>query len=148
MFANSGREPATGVKLAIKNSTIDSFDARFANMADIQVPTNDTCEGLMPDPGRTVIPPLTFGGVSITENSIHGDPRLVADDRIIKGEKFYVVRGCAAYLTQGKVRHSSFCYVLYSEIPQPTPEQKAAQPPQQPARAYQMQSCAAGFDAT
>ena len=124
------------------------FDGRFANLADIQVPTNDTCEGLVPDPGRTVIPPLSFGGVGISENSIHGEPRLVADDRIVKGEKFYVVRGCAAYSTQEKVRNSSFVTFCILRIPTQTPEQKAVQPPQQPTRVFQLQSCAAGFDAT
>jgi hypothetical protein len=174
LFTNSGREPATGVRVQIKNSTIDSYDAKFANMPDIVVPKNDTCEGLTPDPGRTVIPPTAIGtGVAITENSIHGEPRLVADDRVVNGTKFYVVRGCAAYLTQQKTRYSSFCYILYSEIPVlPSPLQVSAQPPQAsgpiqplaqpvqalvqpaaqpmqpPSRTFGFQACAAGFDAT
>jgi hypothetical protein len=149
LFNNSGREPATGVRLRIRNSTIDSYDGRFVNMVDIVLSKNDTCEGLLPDPGRSVVAPTTMGtGIGISENSIHGDPRFVADDRILRGERFYVVMGCAAYLTQQKVRYSSFCYILYSEIPAQTPEQKAAQPPQVPSRTFQLANCAAGFDAT
>jgi hypothetical protein len=171
LFTNSGREPATGVKVKIKNSTIDSYDARFTNMPDIVVPKNDACDSFESDPGRSVIPPTPIGtGVGITENSIHGEPRLVADDRIVNGAKFYVVTGCAAYSTQEKTRHSSFCYVLYSEIPKSPANQQPAQPqssgPVQPlpsplptlsagtaspipqARAFSFQSCAAGFDAS
>jgi hypothetical protein len=141
LFTNSGREPATGVKVQIKNSAIDSYDPKFTNMADINVPKNDTCDGLMPDPGRTVIPPTGIGiGFGVTENSIHGDPRFVADERIINGSKFYVVRGCAAYLTQNRVRYSSFCYILQSEMP--------AQPAQPASRIFGLTPCAAGFDAT
>jgi hypothetical protein len=86
--------------------------------------------------------------MGIVENSIHGDPRFVADDRILRGDKFLAIRGCAAYLTQQKIRHSSFCYILYTEIPSQTPGTKIGATSATANSNVAIQNCAAGFDTT
>ena len=136
-FLNSGREPATGIKIKIENSTIDSYDPKFTDVSTITVPTNHSCVGLLPDVGRAIIPPTGNALAQISQNSIHGDPRMVTDDRIISGAKFYVVQGCAAYWTQNKIRHSSFCYILESYFQPPIPQ-----------RLFNFVTCATGFDAS
>jgi hypothetical protein len=122
LYLNSGREPAIGVNIATRNYVIDSYDPKFANLYDIAVPKNTSCENLSADPGKAVFWPTSLATVGVfNQNSIHGSPRYVADDKVVAGEKFYVVEGCAAYSTQEETRYASFCYILESSISPPVP---------------------------
>ena len=138
---NSGREPATSINVKILNSTIDGISTKATNLADVDVPENTSCDGLKPQRGRADIPPTGTGYTTITQGSGFGEPRLVADDKIVSGDKFYLVRGCLAYLTQEKEKHSAFCYILASVLPPPTPQNHS------PIRAYGFVTCRNGFDA-
>lgn len=42
-------------------------------------------------------------------DSIHGDPPINADDKILNGDKFYVVMGCIVYTTFESTQRSQFC---------------------------------------
>jgi hypothetical protein len=82
-------------------------------MDDISVPDNTACVGLEPIPGRTIIAPTTANlGIGWIFDSRHGEPQFLVDDRIMKGDKFYVMTGCAAYKTYSKTHRSSFCYIM------------------------------------
>ena len=116
LVTNSGREPATAINTKYFNGTIDGTSTKVVNLFDVDVPANTSCDGLKPQAGRAVIAPTGSGSTTITQGSAVGDPRMVADDKIISGDKFYLVRGCFAYLTQGKERHSGFCYILASAL--------------------------------
>jgi hypothetical protein len=111
---NTGREPAVDVNLRLHNYVIDSYNSRITDMRDIIVPPNNTCDGLEPIAGRSIVPPEP-NGTTATQwalDSQHGEPSLLADDKIVSGSKFYVAEGCFAYNTY-RIRHtSSFCYVM------------------------------------
>lgn len=82
-------------------------------MTDVVVPENTACDGLSPIHGRTIIPPTgNFVGTLWSFNSQHGQPQFVANDRVLDGTKFYVVRGCGVYNTYFKPHYTSFCYIL------------------------------------
>jgi hypothetical protein len=113
-FINPGREPATDVVVKIRNDTIDSYNPLYAEMTGVNVPENRACDGLKPISGRSIMAPTgpNIAGFAWSLDSRHGEPQLLVDERIIRGDKFYVVTGCAAYVTYYKPRKSSFCYVL------------------------------------
>jgi hypothetical protein len=113
-FINPGREPATDVVLKFRNDTIESYNPLYTDMNDIPVPENKTCDGLKPVSGRSIISPTgpNVVGVAWALDSRHGEPQFLVNDRILKGDRFYVVTGCAAYVTYYKPRKTSFCYVL------------------------------------
>jgi hypothetical protein len=57
------------------------------------------------------------GGKAETEAAelverVHGEPVYYVDDKVASGDKFYVVHGCVAYRTFGKIHHTQFCYIL------------------------------------
>ncbi|MGA2492001.1 MAG: hypothetical protein ABSF67_03520 [Roseiarcus sp.] len=110
---NSGREPAVDVNFRIQNAIIESYDPRVTDMSNITVPQNSSCSTLEPLEGRLIIPP-TSQGVLFQENldSQHGEPSLLADDKMISGSKFYVAEGCIAYKTYQSRHISSFCYIM------------------------------------
>jgi hypothetical protein len=137
-FVNTGREPATGINIRIKNFTVEGSSAKNMDIAELAVPKNDSCEGVVPQIGRIVIPPTNNGTVALLRDSIHGEPYFVADEKIVSGSRFYGFIGCAAYLTQGGKHYSSFCYVLISQ-----PNQSVAG-----GRAFQFAPCIGGFDLT
>jgi hypothetical protein len=116
-LTNSGREPATDSNVRIHNGTVDGTNTKYINLTDIVIPENTTCKDLHPEKGRATIPPTGIGAsVGVTQTSTLGEPRMVVDDRIISGDKFYFVQGCLSYLTLAKERHSSFCYILESHM--------------------------------
>jgi hypothetical protein len=67
---------------------------------------------------------------------------MIADDKILSGDKFYLVRGCFAYLTQERERHTAFCYILAvvgsAGNPNPNPGDKR----------FEFVTCRSGFEAT
>jgi hypothetical protein len=135
-MANSGREPATGVVIKIHNDFIDGTSAKQINVPDLKIPKNTSCAGLHSVPESAVVPPTGVGpSFSSGQSSIYGEPRMVADDKIINGDKFYLVEGCIAYVTLGEERHSSFCYVLHSRTGDNN------------QRRFQFIACSSGFDA-
>jgi hypothetical protein len=140
-LVNSGREPASGVYTKTLNATIDGTNTKLVNLYDVEVKENTSCEGLKPRPDYAVIAP-TGANTQIEQllSSESGDPRMVADDKILSGDKFFYVRGCLAYLTQGKERHSSFCYILASVPSAPSPRAPSG-------RAFEFVLCRSGFTA-
>lgn len=144
-FTNNGREPARGVKLRILNATIDGYDPKNTDVATLAVPENTACSNLEPEIGHAVIGPTGEQTArAISYASIFGEPYFVANNALVNGSKFYVANGCAAYLTQGKVRHTSFCYILKSQIAQiPAQGANAARD----ERIWYFVTCARGFDA-
>jgi hypothetical protein len=138
LITNSGREPATGVNIKIQNGTIEGINTREFDMATVEVAANTSCVGHKPAPGTAVISPTGIGtSVAITGGSAIGEPRMVTDDKILSGDKFYVLRGCIAYLTQDKERRSSFCYILFSRINNANNQ-----------RQYEFMTCRTGFEST
>jgi hypothetical protein len=112
-FLNTGREAGRDINIQIANSTIDGYNPFTTSMKYIKVPDNTTCEGLSPVKGGGYFPPSLTGAVDDYKlDSFYGEPPFSADDKIVDGDKFYLVRGCVAYVTFGSVHHSSFCYVL------------------------------------
>lgn len=150
-YVNSGRQPATSANIIFDTSEIDPFVPMLTDMRDVHVPENTTCSRVNPLQGQAVYPPTLPGTFSfVNENSINGNPKLFADDKFLDGEKFYVIEGCAAYMTQGATKHSSLCYIIHKAtfdvtdlngniIASPPPEA----PP--PPRSYIFETCAAGF---
>jgi hypothetical protein len=108
--SNSGKEPALNVKPRILNSTIEGYDPLKTVSEAIQVPENTSCDGLLPEKGHYIIPPSANMTMNVASN--FGEPSLIADDKLVNGEKFYVVRGCIAYDTIGAVHRSGFCYIF------------------------------------
>jgi hypothetical protein len=111
-FVNSGREPAIDLNFKTLNSTIDAYDPLTTDMRTIAVPENTSCEALMPAKGRAVFAPLQTSAYHYQFDSLNGEPPLNVDDNILDDKKFYVVRGCVAYVTFQVVHHSVFCYIL------------------------------------
>jgi hypothetical protein len=107
---NSGKQPALDIKVRILNYTIDGFDLEKTTMEALEVPDNTSCNGLLPEKGRLSIAPSAVAYHNLS--SAFGEPSFTADDKIVSGEKFYVVRGCIAYETFGAVHRSGFCYFL------------------------------------
>jgi hypothetical protein len=129
-FVNSGRQPALDLNWRIRNTGIDSFDNNNVSMDTIDVPRNTSCVGLTTEKGRATLTPGTNYGIIF--DSIHAEPPVYINDRIIDGSKFYVALGCLAYTTFEFLHHSGFCYVLTSS---PTEQRKV------------FEACASGFDA-
>jgi hypothetical protein len=130
-FANTGHDAARDLNSRLLNSTIESYDAAADTAENISVPDNTACEGLLPAKGTGSIPPSTSniaGGR--TFDSIHGELPLSVDDRILRGDKFYVARGCVAYTTFNSVHHSAFCYILQMSGPVQQPATVAMGQPQ------------------
>jgi hypothetical protein len=109
-FLNSGKEAGVDVNYAIRNYIIDSYDPSRTSVETLVIPDNHTCRGLVAQKGRPAFAPNAVVGVTL--DSVHGEPPLVADDRIIKGTKFYVVQGCISYVTFAEIHRSGFCYIL------------------------------------
>jgi hypothetical protein len=134
-FLNTGREPAVDVASRIQNSTIDAYDPQTTDIRTIKVPDNTSCSNLSTEKGSVLIAPSPQGTATILIfDSIHGDPPLYVDDKIVNGTKFYVLRGCLVYKTYEKVHHSSFCYIAA-----PIPGTNWDQTP--------FANCATGFEA-
>jgi hypothetical protein len=112
ILTNSGREPAIDVAFKFLNHTIEGYDPKVIDMAYISVPENTACVGFDPKSNRTVIAPTNAGAVGWNFDSQHGEPSLLADEKIANGTKFYVVEGCAAYKTYSAKHITSFCYVM------------------------------------
>jgi hypothetical protein len=113
---NTGREPAQDVNLRVENSTIDSHNPVTSSISNVKI-TDDrpVCEGVHPEKSRQVFTPsLTNLGYYNSVDSSYGDPPFLVDNRVLNGEKFYVVRGCFAYVTYDVPRHATFCYILMS----------------------------------
>ena len=96
-------------------------------------------------------------------DSSYGDPPFLVDNRVLNGEKFYVVRGCIAYVTYDVPRRATFCYILISgpaantavvQLGQNPPPATAATAPQgqnqnQPNAAnLPFVACGSGFENT
>lgn len=145
-MVNSGHEPGIDANLAFRNSTIDSYDPTIVDMRNVEVPANNSCEGLATIKGRLALPP-SLNGATFAHifDSGHATPELFADERIVNGSKFYVVLGCIAYITFDKTRYSSFCYVLASQIA--NTEADKTKPPKM-ERIYVFQNCITGFTST
>jgi hypothetical protein len=143
-LANTGREPAVSVGIKLNNRVIDGLSTKIVDLADVDVPENQTCDGLKPKSGRAII----ANGISaITLGSDIGEPRMLADDRILNGDKFYTVLGCLAYFSQNQEHHSGFCYILVSASSQ----QQVAIPGQVSpvnGRNFFFGTCPGGFDST
>jgi hypothetical protein len=110
---NTGREPARDVSFRFLNSTIEGYDQPTTSFYDIQTPTGSPCEGLRPEKDRVVFPP-SIANISAFHrlNSLHGAPGYTIDEKLIDGQRFYVVSGCMVYITFGSAHHSTFCYIL------------------------------------
>jgi len=156
-IVNSGHEPGKDVNVAIDNLTIDSFDSEITSMDDITIPYRRQCSVILAKPGKIVIAPNLTIGYSM--DSVHGTPAFSADDKIISGTKFYIIRGCLAYNTFDELKDSAFCYVMrratYNYVPLtqngiqlPTPSAlgPAGQPIIPATREYIFEPCATGFD--
>ena len=98
------------MKMRILNSTIEGYDPSKTTSEATEVPENTSCDGLLPEKGRFGIAPSSIGTLSFASN--FGEPSLIADDKLVRGEKFYVVRGCVTYDTIGTVHRTGFCYIL------------------------------------
>jgi hypothetical protein len=124
---NSGREPAVGVKMYIHNDTIESFDPQFADVTEITVPENTSCDLGIPERGASIVAPTAPGMFNLlAKDTNYGIPQFHVDDRILNGTRFYVVNGCVVYLTYNKPHHSKFCYILQSEVVDNVPKFKFA----------------------
>src|SRR5271157_2354112 len=107
---NSGREPALNLNTRLLNYTIDGYDPKRTTLASISVPENTACENLQPEEGR---PPIAPSSPSYNMlSSVFGEPSFTADEKVVSGEKVYVIVGCSAYLTFGSVHRSGFCYMF------------------------------------
>jgi|GEM_PF-4801898 len=147
-FINSGRQPARDVTFAIQNAAIDSFDPLKSDMYDIVVPPNTSCANLVSGKGRVIIPPVSTGGAFSNQfDTIRGSPPFYADDRILNGSKFYVVRGCVAYNTYETIHRTAYCYVLQALTQFQNPPQGQVPPNVANGRAFVFATCAGGFDA-
>jgi hypothetical protein len=157
IYSNSGREPATDMNLVFDTKSIEPYDAKNIDLADLTIPENTICRNILPIKGRRVVAPTGTGYSlsAIYADTAHGLTRVVADDRFLRGEHFYVIQGCAAYNTQEVIRYSSFCFILDREVtkilqppvPQPTPPLQSA-PAVPELTNYRFESCASGFEAT
>jgi hypothetical protein len=114
IFINSGREPAVDVNYYYVNSTTDSFSDDI-DIKTIELGVNTSCDNLMPESG-TNIPPSGSSqfatGIWATMDSLRGKPPYEVDDKVLNGDRFYVVKGCASYRTFKEIHHSGFCYIL------------------------------------
>lgn len=114
-FINTGRQPARDIEVQFQNSTIDGYDTQTTDLKNIKVAENTACVNLVPKRGRPPMPPTSGNAtLAIIEDTIHGQPAFTADDRIIRGDKFYVIHGCLAYEAYEKTRQTAFCYILES----------------------------------
>jgi hypothetical protein len=139
---NSGKEPAHNVTFAIKGYTIAAYDTNLVTMDDIIVPGTSDCSGLVPKSGKAPIAPNLF--FSEFFDSAHSEPVVLVDDSIVDHSKYYALRGCIAYETFGRIRHSAFCYILAFQSVRDA-ENNAA--PNVGVRQPAFSSCGAGFDA-
>jgi hypothetical protein len=115
LMANSGREPARDVNIRIKGTTIDAFNVITTSLENITIPGDTSfCEGVHPANSRLIIPPLTGTGNATDLDSVYEEPPFYVDDKILRGEKYYVVRGCIVYVTYSVPRRTTFCYILIS----------------------------------
>jgi hypothetical protein len=114
-FLNTGRQTAKDINVEIDNSVIDAYNPSETDMNTIAVPANTSCQNIKTVPDRPVFPPTSSGAV-ITQalDTIHGTPPYNAEPKMFSGDKFYVVRGCVAYMTYEKPHTSGFCYILES----------------------------------
>jgi hypothetical protein len=114
VFINSGREPAIDINYRYFNSTIDSFSDNI-DIKTINLGQNTSCDGLMPESGTNISPSGSSqlaSGTWATMNSLRGTPPYEVDDKVLNGDKFYVVKGCASYRTFEEPHHSGFYYIL------------------------------------
>jgi hypothetical protein len=115
---NSGREPAIDITSRLQSHVIDRYDSRVTDMINIVVPPNTSCDNIEPVTGRSIIPPTPQGAANQWFlDSQHGEPSLLADDSIARGDKFYVAEGCFAYRTYQTKHIISYCYIMeFDEI--------------------------------
>jgi len=169
-FINSGRQSAMNTNFQIQNSIIDGYKPDSTDLYNISVPQNTSCDNLIPQSGHPIFPPTPSGAViSENFNTISAQPPLEIDERIINGDKFYVVRGCVAYSTYEEPHSTGFCYILEStpvtitiktpppEAPLPSPVPNASPsgtsvPPSSPptivnGRKLVFVTCPTGFSA-
>jgi hypothetical protein len=149
-FLNTGKEPAFDLVVAIDSFTIEPYNTEMANIVDVVVPKNNSCDNLKPVTGRAVFPPSPVNtNYAIFEDSIHGQPPLRVENQILNGTRFYGVNACFAYNTFGKPHHTGVCFILtYGQPQQPQPQQPQPQQQQpQPTPQFQFGPCASGFNA-
>ena len=108
---NTGREPALDFTWDIK-----PIVATAAELAREQLATEhvEACFRLEPVRRIQVLyPSAGFGSGFDFSNTI---PKELIDDHVVDGTYVILVKGCVAYRTFNKVRHSAFCYFYEAKL--------------------------------
>lgn len=104
-FKNLGKEPALDINIHSVPAATQSQPPK-ADLREIVVETNDTCDGLEPVVGGQVLYPDAENSLSITTHPY------LATREMLTGTWLYYMRGCFVYRTMGEVHRTGFCRYL------------------------------------